>query len=295
MKKIILSLFTIAALSGFAQDEDWDFDGEGEDAKSSVGPAFFDTRVINNHSVETLKKGKWDVRIAHRFGDMATPNSYKSFFGFDNSSDIKIGVDYAITDDLLVGLHRNKGAGPYSQLMEGFAKYKILDQVDGKPITLTVSSTAFATIMDSSSDTTSITHFGKTSHRFSYFTQLILARNLNDKGSIQMNVGYLHRNLVYQDDSNAALSLGAVAKIKVAKKISIIGEYNHLFRPTNLINGVEYTDPIGVGVEFKTHAHVFQINLTNSRGMGEVQFIPYTASKWTDGEFRMGFTISRHF
>lgn len=295
MKKLFLSLFTIVAITGFSQDEDWDFDESGEESKSNVGPAFFDTRVINNHSVETLKKGTWDVRIAHRFGDMATTNSYKSFFGFDNSSDIKIGVDYAPSDNLMIGLHRNKGAGPYCQLLEGFLKYKIFDQQDGKPLTLSVSTTAFATIMDSSSDTLSVTHFTKSAHRFSYFTQLILARNLNDKASIQMNVGYLHRNLVYTDDTNGALSLGAVAKVRVAKKISIIGEYNHLFRPTNLINSVEYTDPLGIGVEFKTHAHVFQVNLTNSRGMGEVQFIPYTASKWTEGEFRMGFTISRRF
>ncbi|CAG5080870.1 DUF5777 family beta-barrel protein [Parvicella tangerina] len=295
MKKLLLYLFVAGSISGYSQDDDWDFDEEGTDESSSVGPAFFDTRVINSQSVETLEQGTFDVRIAHRFGDMATPNSYKSMFGFDNSADIQIGVDYGITDRFMIGLHRNKGAGPFTQLFQGLVKYKILDQQDGKPFTLSVNSTAFATIMDKSSDSTSITYFRKTAHRFSYFTQLILARNLNDVASIQMNIGLLHRNLVHHEDVNTALSVGGVAKLKIAKKISLIGEYNHLFRPTNSINGITYTDPIGVGVEFKTHAHVFQVNFTNSRGMGEAQFIPYTFSKWGEGEFRMGFTISRHF
>lgn len=295
MKQFLFATLIVASLAGYAQDDDWDFDEDGESTESHVGPAFYDTRVINNHSVETLEQGTLDFRVAHRFGDMATPNSYKTMFGFDNSSDIKIGFEYGITDKLMVGISRNKGAGPYTQLFEGIAKYKILDQQDGKPFTLTGCSSAFVTAMDNSSDTTSITHFGKSAHRWSYFTQLIVARNLNDKASIQMNVGVLHRNLVYQEDINTAVALGGVAKVKVAKKMSVIAEYNHLFRPTNTINGVEYTDPIGVGVEFKTYAHVFQINLTNSRGMGEAQFIPYTFSKWTDGAFRLGFTISRHF
>lgn len=296
MKKIILAGLLLSGLMAYSQDDEWDdFGEEGESTEKSIGPAFYDTRVINNHSVETLEKGTIDVRIAHRFGDMATPNSYKTMFGFDNSSDIKLGVEFGISDKFMIGFHRNKGAGPYTQLFEGLIKFKFLDQQDGKPFTLSGSSTAFGTIMESSSDSTSVTHFDKLAHRFSYFTQLILARNLNDVASIQMNVGLLHRNLVYQEDVNTAVSVGAVGKLKIAKKLSIIAEYNHLFRPTNVINGVEYTDPIGVGFEIKTYAHVFQINLTNSRGMGEAQFIPYTYSKWTDGAFRIGFTISRHF
>ncbi len=296
MKKLLLSaILLMVATVSHAQDDDWDFGGDSDEGGSSVGPAFFDTRVINSHSVETLDQGTFDVRIAHRFGDMATNNSYKTFFGFDNSADIQIGLDYGITDNLMIGLHRNKGAGPYSQLFQGVIKYKIMAQQDGKPFTLSVNANAFATLMDKSSDSTSITYFQKTAHRFSYFTQVILARNLNDKASIQMNAGLLHRNLVHYEDVNTTFSIGGVAKVKVAKKISLIAEYNHLFRPTNTIDGIEYTDPLGIGVEFKTHAHVFQVNFTNSRGMGEAQFIPYTFSKWGDGAFRMGFTISRHF
>ena len=57
----------------------------------------------------------------------------------------------------------------------------------------------------------------------------------------------------------------------------------------------KYTNPFGIGFEINTFAHVFQLNFMNSMGLGEGQFIPYTSSKWIDGEFRFGFTIARKF
>jgi len=283
---LLLTHFSVS----YAQD-DWDFDKPADE----LGPAFYDTRIVNAQSAETLEKGMWDVRIAHRFGDMATSGSGSTFFGLDNSADITIGTDYAITDDMLVGIYRNKGAGPYSQLMHGLFKYKLFDQRENKPFTLTANTNMFYTLMGSSSDSSGVTYFKKTAHRASYFSQLILARNLKDKVSLQLSLGVLHRNLVSFDDQNTSLAIGGVIKLKLAKKISLIGEYNHLFRTTNMINLVEYVDPIGIGLEFKTFAHVFQLNFTNSKGMGEVQYLAYTASKWSKGEFRLGFTISRHF
>jgi len=280
--------------SSFAQD-DWDFDETSNESTDELGPAFFDTRIINSHSVETLEKGTWDVRIGHRFGDMATPGAEKTFFGLDNSADITIGTDYAITDNMLVGIYRNKGAGPYSQLLQGNFKYKIFDQRDKKTFTLAVNTNMFFTMMGSSTDSTSVTYFTNAAHRSSYFTQFILARNLKDKMSFQLNVGVLHRNLVGFEDVNTNMAIGGVAKLKIAKKMSLIAEYNHLFRTNNIINLVQYVDPIGLAIEFKTFAHVFQLNFTNSRGFGEVQYLAYTASKWSKGEIRLGFSISRHF
>ena len=53
--------------------------------------------------------------------------------------------------------------------------------------------------------------------------------------------------------------------------------------------------PVGFGLEFDTGGHVFQLNLTNAKGLSAADYIPYTNTKWSDGEFRLGFTISRLF
>ena len=48
-------------------------------------------------------------------------------------------------------------------------------------------------------------------------------------------------------------------------------------------------------MEFETGGHVFDINLSNSSGILENDFLPYTNKNWLQGQFRMGFTISRTF
>ena len=57
MKKLILLICLAIAAQTNAQEKVWQ--------------TFKDTRVINTHSIETLRKGKLDMRIAHRFGDFA--------------------------------------------------------------------------------------------------------------------------------------------------------------------------------------------------------------------------------
>ena len=54
-------------------------------------------------------------------------------------------------------------------------------------------------------------------------------------------------------------------------------------------------NPIALGLEFDTGGHIFQLNFTNSRGFGEAQYIPSTTSNISEGQFRVGFTISRVF
>jgi len=91
---------------------------------------FSSTRVVNGHSVETLEKGTYEFRIEHRFGDIAGVNGgVQNMFGFDNLSDMRIALEYGITDQLMVGFGRAKGTGaPYRSLVDGLVKYKVISQ-----------------------------------------------------------------------------------------------------------------------------------------------------------------------
>ena len=68
--------------------EDWDF----ENTRKSIS-FFSDTRSINGHTVNVLEEKVLELRITHRFGDLATPQSYRTLFGLDNSTDIKLGLN----------------------------------------------------------------------------------------------------------------------------------------------------------------------------------------------------------
>ncbi len=289
-KTLVLTLTILSSTISLAQDDEWDL----EDVESSV-VLFNDTRVINGHSSKTLEKGMWDLRITHRFGDVAVPNAGRTLFGLDNSTDIRIAIEYGITDKLMAGIGRSKGFAPYSQYWDGLVKYAIVNQSEKSPVSVSFVSSVFATSMQAATDSTAITSFSKVAHRFSYYSQIILAKNLFDKLTLQIAPGMLYRNFVAHDDQNLNFSLGSSLRYNFYKKLSFLVEHYALFRTNNTINNVEYVNPLGIGLEIKTFSHVFQINFMNSEAIGEGQFLPYTLGKWVDGRFRFGFTISRHF
>ncbi len=295
MKKFLIATLCLGTISGFAQD-DWSDDEWGDEGDSDLPiHAFNDTRVINGHSAEVLNARTLDMRITHRFGNIGTQGSGRTLFGLDNSTDIRIAFEYGITDELTVGFGRSKGAGPYKEFWDGLAKYKILQQSSTTPLTLSVALSGFYTSMAADPSITSPVGFDKSAHRFSYYSQIVASRAFGDRVSVMIAPGYSHRNLVAYEDENGLISVGAGFKYRFLKKMSLIAEYYHVLRSGDPVLGVDYYNPLGFGVEIKTHAHIFQLNFMNSSGIGEGQFIPYTSSNWSDGEFRFGFTIARQF
>ena len=295
MKFYLIGFICIACTQlSFSQEEiGWD-DEEEEDVAKPI-QSFYDTRAINGHSTEVLDPNTLDVRISHKFGDMATNGSYHQFFGLDNSSDIRIACEYGVIKNLNVGIGRSKGAGPLRELFDGYVKYKILQQSEKMPLSLAVVGSAFLSGAKGDTLSYSVTNYTNFSHRFSYYTQLIASANFADWVTVQISPGVSYRNLVYNGDENLMFALGSALKLRITKKISLMSEYFYPFRKQNSFSGTEFVSHLGFGIEIKTFAHVFQINVTNSSGFGEGQFVPYTNSKYKNGEFRVGFKITRHF
>lgn len=290
MNRLLIIFGILSAVPALSQEQEW----EWEEETAEEVQLFHDTRVINGHSVETLEKRTLDFRITHRFGDAGTGASGRTLFGIDQAADIRIAFEYGILDQLTVGLGRSKGAAPYTEYWDAFAKYRIMRQGTKFPITMTALTGVFFTSMLPSSDVSSPVAFQKDAHRFSYVTQLLIGRGFADRVSLQLAPTWVHRNFVAAEDQNDVFSLGGVLKVRVYKKISLVAEYYLNFGDRSS-GPLEYRDPLGFGIEFKTFAHAFQLCFMNSAGLGEGQFIPYTSSNWLDGQFRFGFTISRNF
>lgn len=260
-------------------------------------PIFKDRKIINSYSTETLSKGMLDFRVAHRFGDMfGESGGWPTFYGLENASDVMIGFDYGVSDDLMIGINRTKGAGALRQLVNTFLKYKIAGQNDSSPTPLALSFVGMTSIstMQKSDEPTSINSFPKFAHRVAYHFQLLVAKRFSDIYSMQFNLGYTHRNFVNIDDVNFVLNLGTAARIQMSKSLALIIEGNLPLR----FETVEFdpTVPWGLGLEWETGGgHVFQMNFTNARGLAETDYLSYTASRWGDGQVRLGFTIARQF
>lgn len=279
---------------GFNCQEEFDFDLEFEPEEKKT---FNSTRVISGHSVETLPEKTFEMRIEHRFGDIAgIEGGYQTLFGFDNVADMRIALEYGITDKMMLGFGRSKGtSAPYSSLLDGFIKYRVMTQKEGgAPISISVGAGATFTYREASSDMSVVANFPKVSHRFCYYTQLNLAYRLKDYLSLSLMPTLVHRNYVAQNDVNELFSLGAAMRLKLSKKFFLLIEYYPCFYDDDY-RQENFFSSLGVALEWKTFGHNFTINFTNSKGLGETQFIPYTYENWLDGQFRLGFCVSRQF
>ena len=298
---VFIALLTVGFQNTFYSQEEENNPlsiNETEDVPDTnrVDDTFYSTRIINGHSTETLRKGVMEFRVEHRFGDIAgDAGGVQTMFGFDNSSDIRIALEYGITRDLMVGFGRSKGTGaPYKSLLDGFVKYKILAQKKmGSPITISALTTTSFTYMKASSDISQVNAFPKWQHRLAYIAQLNIARKFNDRISLALIPTMVHRNYVATDDLNTLFSIGGAARFGINSKMAILLEYYQVLQGKD-VRGTN-TNSLGIAFEWITFGHNFTLNLTNSKGFGETQFIPYTYEKWSKGQFRLGFCIGRKF
>ena len=202
-----------------------------------------------------------------------------------------IGADYGITDDLNIGLHRTRGTGSLTQLINTFAKYRFLKQSDtGSPITATALGLwTTSTLAKDETNEFVLNNFSRFSHRFIWGGQLLIARKFGDNFSLQLMPSFIHRNIVPFDEQNGTFSIGGVVRYQLTKVLGIIID------GTFQLGDTEAEPAIGIGLEIDTGGHVFQVNFTNARGIAETDYIPNNRATWGNGDIRLGFTISRVF
>lgn len=252
---------------------------------------FKGTRLINLHTVETLAKGSLDFRISHRFGDISS--GANNFWGLDGPAALRLGLDYSLTDRLVMGVGRTNT----KKMFDGFVKYKLLRQHnEGMPVTVTaLTSINITSEKDPNKEVTGIDRYEYFSSRIAYFAQVMIARKFGQKFSAQFSPQFIHYNMVTATtDKNDMFSMSFSARYKVSRSIALTGEYcARLSRYSADFDN--YHNVLGVGIDIETGGHVFQLFFTNASSINEVLFIPYTTSTWKNKEVRFGFNISRVF
>ncbi|MEI7589431.1 MAG: DUF5777 family beta-barrel protein [Chitinophagia bacterium] len=244
---------------------------------------FKSTRIVNGQSIENVGPGILDFSILHRFG--ALSQGAYNFYGLDQAT-MRLGLDYGITDRLMIGI----GRSTFEKQYDGFLKLKIIRQQQGErniPFSLSyTSSLIYKSLKDAVT-----TYIPYVSDKFSFSHQLLLASKINDYFSLQLSPTLLHYNMVDSKTiPNDFYSLGIGFRQRVSKRVNITTEYYHRF---NTLEG--YNDPLSVGVDIETGGHVFQLHVSNSTGMTDRTFINETAGSWAKGDLRFGFNISRVF
>jgi hypothetical protein len=296
MKKLLLLLLISTPL--FAQDDLLAM-LEKEDAKkvTYTQATFKGTRLINGQTVETLAKQHLNFWISHRFGSVNS-GFIDNFFGLDEAK-IRLGLEYALTDRLLVGAGRSTIEKTY----DFYGKYKAIAQSSVMPITATFYGGMTTNTMPSGYTTSSgnVMRYENNLQRQSYFGQLLIARKFSDKLSLQIMPTALHNNKsesIYLE--NNMLSMGFGGRYKLTNRFSVSAEYyKNIVDKKGYESGAgtayPYQDSFSVGVDIETGGHVFQLHMTNSRGMTEKHFIGQTMGTWGAGDIFYGFNMARTF
>jgi opacity protein-like surface antigen len=289
MRRLSLAfLLSLLTLGIFAQDDLMNILDKNTTMETNYTTATFkSTRVLNGHSIERMQEGQLDVRISHRFGTLNS-GGY-NFFGLDQSN-IHLGLEYGITNWLMVGVGRSE----FEKTFDGFAKFSILRQSTGAkemPVSVSVV-TSIALKTQKWPDQTRTNYF---TSRLAYVGQVLVARKISQGLSVQLTPVYLHRNLVSTEmDPNDIFAMGAGARLKLTKRISLNGEYYYIANPKKNFSTQIY-NPLSLGFDIETGGHVFQLFFTNSLGMTEKQFLGATTGSWKKGDIHFGFNISRVF
>jgi hypothetical protein len=301
---LIAAVMVLCPVLSFAQQDLEKLLTLDSGATEQVTSTFKSGNLINLRTTETIYGQELDFRVDHRFGDLAgKAGGIKNFFGLDNSTDIRIGFDYGISDHLNVGIARAKGATMATQLYEANIKYRFLNQsTDGKvPFSAAIFGSATAAAVKASTDPTSPISYRNFADRLSYVAQLILARKFSSSLSLALSPTYVHHNYTAFGDQNSLFALGIGGRIKFSKRMAFVADYFLPFRQEEKKDYMEqswdkkYYNALGMGIELETGGHVFHLNFTNASAIQEAQLIGETTSTWTEGQFRWGFSISRRF
>jgi len=260
------------------------------------------SRLINGQTIETISKNHLNFWISHRFGAVNS-GFIANFFGLDEAK-IRLGLEYGLTDRWLVGAGRSSLEKTYDL----YTKYKVLRQSNLVPVTVTamagwgINTMPTGYIMESGSPM----KFNNNIERYSYWTQVLVARKFNEKLSLQLMPTLIHVNKV-EDPSipNQVFALGTGGRYKLNQRITLSAEYYYTLRELDEdeddddggSGGIPYPyrNALSFGVDIETGGHVFQFHLTNARGIVEKQFIGQNVGAWGKGDIFYGFNIARTF
>ncbi len=221
--------------------------------------------IIDNQTVMVPVKGTLEMDIMHRFGTIN--KGYQDFWGFFAPSNIRLGMNYAPVKNLFAGIGITKS----NMLLDANVKYSIITQTKGK---YPVSVTYYGNVGADTRKNDDKSLFKYSSQRYSFFNQLIIARKVTEKLSVQVAPSISHQNSVngfytkndstgqeiFKDMKHDHFALAFSARYKLTNVTSVMVNYDQPITK----HATNNPDPnLSFGLEFNTSSHSFQLFVGN--------------------------------
>jgi Membrane bound beta barrel domain (DUF5777) len=220
-----------------------------------------------------MPEHKLAFRVTHRFtrplgrGDFG--DLLSDFFGFDNGAQIGLELRYGLVPGTQIGIYRTS-----DRTIEIFGQHSLLEERDGKPVTLDVIGTfeGLNNLKDQKSPALGVLASKKVHRIAAVYAEPIVVFNTNpfDTG-----------------DSNTFM-LGIGGRLRIRPATYLVGEIT-----PRLAGYKPNVNLASFGLEGRVGGHLFQINFSNGLGttLGQIA----RGGGLTNDNWYIGFNISRKF
>ena len=238
---------------------------------------FHSTHVINLLTAETLQKGDFEFEISHHFIPFIKEGS-DALWGLDGPVNIRLALGYALSDHMIVTLGRSN----VTDNLDLQIKYKLAQvRNDILPfvVALNVGIARNANVEVLSSGD---------SRNFQYFGQIIFNTMIIDKIGFGLVPSYLSNSALTTNAIKYSFTMGTYLQYYFARSWSVLMEWN----PTVTGWRASYNS-LSMGVELETGGHFFKIFVTDNSYINMSQFLAGAVNRFSDGDIRLGFMITR--
>ncbi|MCK9452146.1 MAG: DUF5777 family beta-barrel protein [Bacteroidales bacterium] len=266
---------------------------QNEESKPKDKPVFapFESGYLIDNQTTVIPSAKTlEYIIQHKFGNM--DNGFSDLFGlYAPGANIRMGLNYSLIKNLQVGY----GITRLNMYSDFSAKYTLLEQTRLNTIPVAV-----AVYVNMGIDGRNKDVFGKDykgADRFSYFSQLIVGRKVNDWLSLQINTSFTHYNKTDSLIDHDKISIGINGRAQFSPQSSILFQYDVPLKIKGIAEHRGFTNPskpnLGVGWEIRTSTHAFHIYVSTANGIIPQHNAMFNQNDWMDGEMMLGFSITR--
>jgi hypothetical protein len=246
-------------------------------AHAGAQAVFHSHEAANLPTAATLPGGAWLFEISHRF-DRRISDGAEAFWGLDGPVLNRLGLVYAPTDALMLGVLRSN----FEDNVELNAKVSVFEGgSDGLPVEVAV--------MGGVAWNTEVNELeGDEENESQLYAQLVVNALLGGRFAVGVVPTYLRNPRIRDFETDNAFVLGLNGQVYLTGAVSILAEWIVSEERVGLEN-----DAGTFGIELETRGHHFKLLVTNQARMNPTQHLAGTPSDFTPDEWRFGFNITR--
>ena len=249
--------------------------------------------IIDNQTVMVPLKKTFEFTIQHRFGTIN--NGYSDMYGLFAPANMRLGGNYTPVDNLQVGI----GICKENMQWDGNVKYAIIKQAvsnSGFPVSVTFYGNMAASTLPKKGN------FVTDNDRYSYFSQVIIARKITKDFSVQVapslsyfnNVpGYMSAEAgIKPTMNNDHYAIAFMGSYMFTGTLGVMADYDQPLtqHPTNNPH-----PNISFGLQVVTITHSFQIFLGNYQSILPQSNNLFNQNDYTQSRYLIGFNITKRW